>query len=148
MKAAGNVMDEQQPIMDQSNLEVTNMCRTKMILVMGFLGLAAASPAMAWDFGFNFDFGRECRYDPPVVIHEPVYAPPVVVHERVWAPPPRVVCERVWAPPVVVKKECKPVVVFRPCEKKVVAFVPRHDRPRYVVDRPREQHRVIVRSRH
>ena len=100
------------------------MCRYKVILLMGLLGLVAASPAMALDyFNVGVNFGHGYRYAPPVVVHERVYAPPVVI-----------------------EKPCYSVMVPR-SHVEFTYVSPHHYRASHYFDRPHGA-RVIVRARH
>jgi hypothetical protein len=96
------------------------MCSCKRMLLMGLLGLAASSPAMAWDyFSAGVDY-RNC--DPPVVVRERVYAP------GVW-----------------VQRPCYPVIV--PRSRVAITYVsPHRYRTGYYYVRPHGS-KVIVRVR-
>jgi hypothetical protein len=95
----------------------------KGLLLMGFLGLGASSPAMAWDHFKGGDDYRQKRH----------YAPPVVVHERAYVPP------------VVVETSCYPVIV--PRSRVVYTYVvPYRYRTSHYFARSHGQ-RVIVRVR-
>ncbi len=106
------------------------MLRFQVILVMGFLGLVLAGPAMAWDFGVNLNFGRACYYDPPVVVRDYVPAHRVVVTPA----------------PVVVGRACYPVVVSRPRVEVRYVSPPRYQESHYGF----RSHggRVVVRGHH
>lgn len=106
------------------------MLRFRVMAVMGFLGLLLAGPAMAWDFGVNLNFGRDCGYSRPVVVRDYVPATRVVVAPR----------------PVVVERSCYPVVVSRPRVEVRYVSPYRYYESHYVV-RPHGE-RVIVRGHH